>query len=363
MKNRILFVAGSGASVLVTDENGCFRVGGLDTGIFFLEDIKAPAGYNLMESKIRNHVGSTLPITGGVGTKMFYMLGVTLIMISAVFLISRKRMDDENKKSKLLNGCLILILVAGLGLMFYPMFSNYWNERHQTKAIANYIEMTEELDEKDYSAIWESAVEYNSGLLERHGSLALSEKQQSQYNEELNITGNGIMGYIEIPSLDVHLPIYHGTEDTVLQVAVGHIEWSSLPVGGTGTHCVLSGHRGLPSAKLFSDLDAMAEGDYFMLHVLDQVLTYEVDQIRIVEPDNVDDLLIDAEQDLCTLVTCTPYGVNSHRLLVRGHRVDNQDAKQAVHVTSDAVILEKQLVAPFILVIILALILLSTDNT
>lgn len=266
----------------------------------------------------------------------------------------------KNKKSKLFNGCLILILIVGLGLMLYPAFSNYWNERHQTKAIANYIEMIEALDEKEYSDALESAVEYNRGLLGRHGSLSLSEKQKSQYNEELNITDNGIMGYIEIPSLDVHLPIYHGTEDTVLQVAVGHIEWSSLPVGGTGTHCVLAGHRGLSSAKLFSDLDAMAEGDCFMLHVLDQVLTYEVDQIRIVEPDYVDDLLIDAEQDLCTLLTCTPYGVNSHRLLVRGHRVDNQDAKQVVRVTADAVILGKQVVAPFVLVIILILMLFGT---
>ena len=165
------------------------------------------------------------------------------------------------------------------------------------------------------------------------------------------------MGFIEIPSIDVSVPIYHGTEENVLQVAIGHIEWSSLPVGGESTHCVVSGHRGLPSAKLFTDLDKLNPGDYFVLNILDKTLTYEVDQIRIVEPQDTKDLLIQEGKDLCTLVTCTPYGVNSHRMLVRGHRVENLEQAQTVRITADALVIEKMVVAPFVLVPILLVML------
>lgn len=188
------------------------------------------------------------------------------------------------KKSIWSNALLLLMLVAGLSLLLYPSFSNYWNDRHQTKAIVNYVQAVSQLKDEDYSHIWDSAFDYNASLLQRHNSYVLTEEQQLRYQEELNLTGNGVMGYIEIPSIQVNLPIYHGTEDAVLQVAVGHIEWSSLPVGGESTHCVVSGHRGLPSARLFTDLDQLAVGDYFLLNVLDQILTYEIDQIRIVEP-------------------------------------------------------------------------------
>lgn len=261
------------------------------------------------------------------------------------------------KRDKLLNGLLIFALIFGLSMIIYPSFSNYWNECHQTKVITNYDLVVEELDNKDYSDIWNSAVQYNSSVTEYQRKLSLTEQQKSKYENELNMVGDGIMGYVEIPSLAIQLPIYHGTDDAVLQVAIGHIEWSSLPVGGTGTHCVLSGHRGLPSAKLFSNLDQMEVGDYFQLKVLDQVLVYEVDQTRIVEPEDINELLIQDGKDLCTLVTCTPYGVNTHRLLVRGHRVENQQS-QVVHATADAVLIEKTVVAPFVLVIILLFMLM-----
>ena len=252
---------------------------------------------------------------------------------------------------------LILILLIGLSLLLYPPFSNYWNSQRQTKAIANYTDFVANMKEEDFSPIWESAIEYNKTLVPRSNQYLLTEDQEGRYNQELNVTGSGMMGFIEIPSIDVDLPIYHGTDETVLQVAVGHVEWSSLPTGGESTHCVVSGHRGLPSAKLFSDLDKLAVGDYFIINVLDRVLTYEVDQIRIVEPQETEDLLIQEGKDLCTLVTCTPYGVNTHRILVRGHRVANLEEAQVVRVTADAMIVEKLVVAPFVLAPILLVML------
>lgn len=252
---------------------------------------------------------------------------------------------------------LLIILIVGLSLLLYPSFSNYWNEMHQTRAIANYTDFVAHMNEEDFTPIWESAVEYNESLLNRSNSYLLTEEQQQRYDQELNVTGSGIMGYIEIPSIDVALPIYHGTDETVLQVAVGHIEWSSLPTGGESTHCVVSGHRGLPSARLFTDLDKLTVGDVFTLNILNEVLTYQVDQIRITEPNETEELLIQEGKDLCTLVTCTPYGVNSHRMLVRGHRIDNLDAPQDVRVTADAMIIEKMVVVPFVLVPILLVML------
>ena len=262
------------------------------------------------------------------------------------------------KKDNMSNILLIVILVVGLSLLLYPSFSNWWNDQHQTKAIANYTDFVMTLKEEDYSDLWKSAEEYNKDLMTRSNSYLLTEEQQQRYEQELNAAGNGIMAVIDIPSIDVTMPIYHGTSDAVLQVAIGHIDWSSLPTGGASTHCVISGHRGLPSARLFTDLDQLTVGDFFMLNVLDQVLTYEVDQILIVLPDETDALLIEEGKDLCTLVTCTPYGVNSHRLLVRGHRVENMEEAQVVRVTADAVIVEKLVVAPFVLVPILLVMLI-----
>ena len=258
------------------------------------------------------------------------------------------------------------MLVIGLSLLLYPSFSDYWNSFTQSKAITSYAEQVANLDSEEYDHIWSDAYEYNVSISDRRNIFLLSDEQRKEYNSLLNLGGDGIMGYIDIPSIDVLLPIYHGTTEAVLSVAVGHLDWSSLPVGGTSTHCVVSGHRGLPSAKLFTDIDKLAVGDYFMMNVLDEVLTYEVDQIRIVLPEETDDLLIEEGKDLCTLVTCTPYGINSHRLLVRGHRVDNIENAQTVRVTADAVIVERLVVVPFvlapILVIMLVWLLFSTGK-
>ncbi len=222
-----------------------------------------------------------------------------------------------------------------------------------------------ELTETEYADIWEAAWSYNTGI--RYGSVdhILSENDKLAYENLLNIDGNGVMGYIEIPIIKVTLPISHGTSDEVLQNGVGHVEWSSLPVGGESTHCVLSSHRGLPSAKLFTNLDKLEPGDTFMLCILHEVLTYEVDQILIVEPKDTAALTITEGEDYCTLVTCTPYGINTHRLLVRGHRVENEEDAAAVHVTSDAVEIEPLIVAPLLaipLLIIIIIILFAWDR-
>lgn len=254
---------------------------------------------------------------------------------------------------------LILILVVGLSLMLYPSFSNWWNEAHQSRAIAAYSQEVSKLDENRYDELWQQAREYNRSLVGRENAYLLDDSQKAEYERLLDVSGMGIMGYIEIPSLKVSLPIYHGTEESVLQVAVGHLEWTSLPVGGESTHCVLSGHRGLPSAKLFTDLDRLVVGDRFRLGVLDQVLTYEVDQILIVEPQDTEALLVEEGKDLCTLVTCTPYGINTHRLLVRGHRVETEKDAKNVRVTSDAIQIEPYLVAPVVAAPILLVLLLG----
>lgn len=217
------------------------------------------------------------------------------------------------------------------------------------------------MSREQYDKIWNDAVAYNRSISARGNSHYLSDEQEEQYQNLLNVGGSGIMGYIEIPTINVSLPICHGTDDSDLQVAVGHLEWSSLPVGGSSSHCVLSGHRGLPSARLFTNLDQLVEGDTFELHVLNEVLTYEVDQILVVEPSDTDALHIEEGKDLCTLVTCTPYGVNSHRLLVRGHRIENQP--DAVRLTSDAVQIEPLIVAPLValpILLVLLIILLAS---
>ncbi len=257
---------------------------------------------------------------------------------------------------------LVILLLIGLSLLLYPTVSDYWNSFHQTRAITTYAENVAALDSASYDAIWEAARQYNRNLLDRSNGLRLSEEQKAEYERLLDVSGVGVMGYIEIPEIDVSLPIYHGAEDSVLQVAIGHLEWSSLPVGGQSTHCVLSGHRGLPSAKLFTNLDKLREGDTFLLRVLDEILTYEVDQILIVEPQDTAALEIVEGQDYCTLVTCTPYGINTHRLLVRGHRIDNIEEVKTVRVTADAIQIEPMLVAsvvaiPMLLILLILLLL------
>ena len=252
---------------------------------------------------------------------------------------------------------LVLIFFVGLSLLLYPIISDYWNSFHQSQAIATYAEAVAELDDEDYEKMWREAEAYNQKLSNQPNRWNLTEEEEEEYNRILDIGGTGIMGYIEIPEIKVSLPIYHGTDEGVLQIAVGHIPGSSLPVGGIGTHSVVSGHRGLPSAKLFTNLDELDEGDVFMIRVLDETLTYEVDKISIVEPDDLTGLEIDPELDLCTLVTCTPYGVNSHRLLVRGHRIANLE-DDSIRVTADAMQVDRLIVASAIAVPILLVLII-----
>lgn len=262
------------------------------------------------------------------------------------------------KKKNWSNIILIVVFFVGLSVLLYPTVSDYWNSLHQSQAIATYADSVENMDEQDYEKLWDAAVSYNQKLFQSGHGLGLKDEEKEEYNKLLDVSGTGIMSYIEIPKIKCSLPVYHGTDEGVLQIAVGHIEGSSLPVGGLNTHCVLSGHRGLPSAKLFSNLDKLEEGDIFMIRTLDQTLTYEVDQIRIVLPDEVEDLKIEEGKDLCTLVTCTPYGINTHRLLVRGHRVANQEEAEAVRVTADAMLVDNRIVAMCIAVPVLVLLLI-----
>ncbi|MBE6900708.1 MAG: class C sortase [Ruminococcaceae bacterium] len=263
------------------------------------------------------------------------------------------------------NILLILVLIAGLSLLLYPSLSNYWNSFTQSQVIVDYTKQIENLDEEKYDRIISEAKAYNESLLGRRNQYLLSDEQKAEYNELLNISGIGIMGYIEIPSISCTLPVYHGTSDAVLQIAVGHIEWTSLPVGGESTHCVLSGHRGLPSAKLFTDLDKIAVGDIFVLRILDEVLTYEVDRILIVEPHETEELLIEEGKDYCTLVTCTPYAVNTHRILVRGERIENAAEAKNIRIVSEAVQIEPLIIAPIVaapILLILFIMLLIPKN-
>ena len=224
-------------------------------------------------------------------------------------------------KNKIIILFVIILFIAGLFFIFYPAASNYWNNLHQSRAIANHTEIVKSLDKEEYSKILREAKEYNERLA-KMDSFKMTRDEVEIYNDKLNISEDGIMGYVEIPKINVKLAIYHGTSDEVLQVAAGHMIGSSLPIGGEGTHTIILGHRGLPSAKLFSDLDKMVEGDIFYLNYLDQRMAYQVDDISIIEPDDLDSIKIEEGKDYATLVTCTPYGINTHRLLVRGKRIE-----------------------------------------
>ena len=251
---------------------------------------------------------------------------------------------------------IVLILLAGLALLLYPTVSDYWNSFHQTRAIASYVKAVDDLDKQDYKRIWKEAKQYNKNLSLTGIQMQLTKAEQKEYNKLLNVSGNGIMGYIEIPKIRVSLPIYHGVDEGILQIATGHLAGTSLPVGGKSSHCVISGHRGLPSARLFTDLDKMNKDDVFMIHVLNKTLTYQVDQIRIVLPDDLSDLKIEEGKDLFTLVACTPYGVNTHRLLVRGHRIANLDTTSAA---ADAVRIDSLIVATAMAVFVLMILIIG----
>lgn len=239
-----------------------------------------------------------------------------------------------------------VIFLAGLSIMLYPTISNYVNQYTQNQVMTKYDGVVAKASKQDLDKHWEEAHSYNEELAQGNAPLGdafgrdeAGTEVDSRYESILNLAGNGVMGTVEIPKIKVKLPIYHGTKEAVLQVGIGHLHGTSLPVGGTGTHAVISGHRGLPSAKLFTDLDQLKEGDMILLHVLDGVLAYQVDQIKVVLPTEIDDLEIDPDHDYLTLVTCTPYGVNSHRLLVRGVRTDYEQAEEdqsSSHVTDNS---------------------------
>ncbi len=269
-------------------------------------------------------------------------------------------------KNRLSTIILFLMLFVGLSLLLYPTISDYWNSFHQTRAIAAYVEQVADMSEEEYENMFQRAEDYNRRLLTKSFRWELSPEEIEEYNTILDVTGTGIMGYIEVPVIGVTLPIYHGTDEGVLQIAIGHLAGSSFPIGGESTHSVISGHRGLPSAKLFTDLDKIVERDRFVIRVLNETVTYEVDQIRIVEPNNLSDLSISLGDDYCTMVTCTPYGVNSHRLLVRGHRVANAEEAEEVIVTADAMQIEPILVAPIvavpILLVLFVIMMIRTGN-
>ncbi len=260
---------------------------------------------------------------------------------------------------------LVLIFFVGLSVLLYPTVSNYINVRHSTQVISNYDEAVAEMSEKDYSDYFEAADEYNTALANDPSAFAIPYKIEN-YDTTLDITGTGIMGYITIDKINVQLPIYHGTSEGVLEVGAGHLEGTSLPVGGESTHAVISAHRGLPSATLFSNLDKLEVGDTFKITVLDKVLTYEVDDIAIVLPEEVDKLQIEEGKDLVTLLTCTPYGVNTHRLLVTGHRVATEEEEEELRVTAEAFKIEPIKTAPIMaipLIVILLIIVLVKTRT
>lgn len=282
---------------------------------------------------------------------------------------TKKKKKQKKKSHRLSNFILVLILLVGMGIVAYPSFSEYWNNLHQSRAIMGYAQRVAELTNEEYEAIWGAALEYNRQLLDlpNRWLIEKDEELSAEYAEQLNADGTGNMGFISIPKINVELPIYHGTSDEVLQTSIGHITGTSLPAGSThsdeenyekpdyASHSVLSGHRGLPSARLFSDLDAMEVGDIFYLTILDQTLTYEVDKITVIEPEDLTEMEILPGRDLCTLMTCTPYGINTHRLLVRGTRIENEKKRLDVRLTADGIKIDPLYVAPFIAVPVLVL--------
>ena len=267
-------------------------------------------------------------------------------------------------KKHLFTILLWLMIIVGAGLVAYPSVADWWNSIYQSQAIGAYMDAVTEMDAHDREHWMQDAEDYNAALAASGMLWSMSEHEQEKYESLLSIDGNGMIGVIEIPKLQIYLPIYHGTDDDVLQSGVGHVSASSLPVGGESTHTILSGHRGLPSARLFTDLDQIVEGDIWTLTVLDRTLTYEADQIRVVDPDDLAALRIEDGKDYCSLVTCTPYGVNTHRLVIRGHRIANLQGE--ADVLSEAIQIKPGFIIPFlgvpILIVLLVLLLVETDR-
>jgi len=257
------------------------------------------------------------------------------------------------KKISLSTVIFAILFLVGLSVMLYPTFSNWWNQNMATHVVSSYKESVAKLDNEKYDQMLAEARDYNSKLAALYAPFS-NFADIPGYDDILNISGTGIMGYVSIPNINVELPIYHGTSEGVLQIASGHIQGSSLPVGGASTHAVISGHRGLPSARLFTDLDQIVEGDTFTINVLNEVYTYEVERILVILPTETDKLAIFPGEDIVTLMTCTPYGVNSHRLLIRGHRIETIYDKK-VKVSADALQVDEMKVIPVIFVPLLIL--------
>ncbi len=249
----------------------------------------------------------------------------------------------RSKKSTII---LLVSFFIGLSVLLYPSISSYWNSKTQSEAIVDYESMLSQYKPEDYTAIFAEAEDYNKKLSELDEPL-VEHNRLPEYNSILNIGGTGMMGYITVPKISQELPVYHGTSDGVLSVAVGHLQGTSLPIGGENTHCVVSAHRGLPTAVLFTHLDRMEVGDTFYFTILDRTITYEVDQIRIVEPDDTSLIQIKDGKDYCTLLTCTPYGINTQRLLVRGHQVDASQTRN-LYIANEAYRVEPLIVMPIV---------------
>ena len=267
-------------------------------------------------------------------------------------------------KGKGLTTIIIIIFIAGLSLLLYPFVSNYWNSLHQSQAIVDYDRDVVSMDRETHERLWAEAEEWNRTVA--HTGYTLEEAGLEEYYTLLDPNDRDILGYLDIPSLGITLPVAHGTEEGTLQTAVGHLEWSSLPVGGESTHCVLSGHRGLPSSELLTNIDRMEVGDLFTLHVLDETLNYAVDNIAVVEPDDFSLLGVTEGKDYVTLLTCTPYGINSHRLLVRGVRLDSvsDDEAPTPVVRDDVEPMDLRILIPVVLVALalVVFLLLMWDN-
>lgn len=270
--------------------------------------------------------------------------------------VKKRNHKRHKKRISLSTLILVAIMAAGTIIIAYPTASDWWNRAHSYRAITDYTAQVDNMDSSEIDAIFAAAEAYNQKL-PNGTDFVLTDEEMEEYMSLLNITGSGIMGYVQIPNINVELPIYHTVEEDVLQTAVGHIPGTSLPVGGERTHAVLSGHRGLPSAKLFTDLNKVSEGDVFMINILDRTFTYQVDQIRIVLPEETDELAIQPGRDYLTLVTCTPYGVNSHRMLVRGKRIANLAGE--VIIKADAKRIPGYIMIPFIAAPILLLALVA----
>ena len=250
---------------------------------------------------------------------------------------------------------LVSVMLAGIGLLAYPSLADYWNSFHQSRAVMSYAEHVSDMNAEEYNRLLSEAQAYNERFVENGLNWHLTEEEKAEYESVLDVDGSGVMGYIRIPKIDVMLPVYHGTAEEILQTSIGHLEQSSFPISGESVHSMLSGHRGLPSARLFTDLDKLKEGDTFTVTVLNETTTYEVDHVWIVTPEDLSHLTIDKGKDYCTLITCTPYGINTHRLLVRAHRIENPDGEAMV--VADAIQIRPVFIAPFLSVPLLAVLL------